>query len=160
VNSSNALAYLAHGDQTQQDQAQLQATLARLEQQLTDTTTVETQIQSLQRQLEELGRPREKSQILQRTLPDPSQLEATQTQLLADQVALQQQLASLDQQLATFGDLETALETEQTRRRQCQTGYHLYLQVKPWPTSIPRSRDSTRWPRPPWSDRTALAGGG
>lgn len=115
-------------DQTQQEQAQWQATLTRLEQQLTDTTTVETQIQSLQGQLEELGRPREKSQILQRTLPDPGQLEATQTQLLANQVALQQQLASLDQQLATFGDLETALETEQTRRRQCQTGYHLYLQ--------------------------------
>ncbi|MFM7326686.1 MAG: AAA family ATPase [Nodosilinea sp.] len=119
---------LAQLDQTQQEQAQLQAILARLEQQLTDTTTVETQIQSLQGQLEELGRPREKSQILQRTLPDPGQLEATQTQLLANQVALQQQLASLDQQLATFGDLETALETEQTRRRQCQTGYHLYLQ--------------------------------
>ena len=119
---------LAQLAQTQQQQAQLQATLTQLDQQLTDTAAVEGQIQALQQQLEDLGRPREKSQILQRTLPDLGQLEASQTQLLAAQVALQQQLASLDQELTTFEDLETALEAQQAQRRQCQAGYHLYLQ--------------------------------
>jgi exonuclease SbcC len=129
---------LAQLEQTQHQQAQLKATLTQLEQQLTDTATVATQIEALQQQLEDLGRPREKSQILQRTLPDSGQLDVSQAQLLADHASLQQQLVALDQALASFEDLDQALATEQAQRRQCQAGYHLYLQSQALANQYPQ----------------------
>ena len=129
---------LAQLEQTQHQQAQLKATLTQLEQQLTDTAMVATQIEALQQQLEDLGRPREKSQILQRTLPDSGQLDVSQAQLLADHASLQQQLVALDQALASFEDLDQALATEQAQRRQCQAGYHLYLQSQALANQYPQ----------------------
>ena len=129
---------LAQLEQTQHQQAQLKATLTQLEQQLTDAAMVATQIEALQQQLEDLGRPREKSQILQRTLPDSGQLDVSQAQLLADHASLQQQLVALDQALASFEDLDQALATEQAQRRQCQAGYHLYLQSQALANQYPQ----------------------
>jgi len=114
--------------QLEQQQQQINKTLADLEQQLTEERKTTEALTQISGQLQQLNNPKGRQQLLQKTLQQETRVRQQHADLMAQQTQRQAAGGAIAQKLETFSALDTQMKAQQSAKQTHQAGYLLYLQ--------------------------------
>ena len=111
-----------------EQQQQHQATLAKLEEQLTQQKSLEQRLSHLEQTISALSDPKGRRRVLQDQLKTMADVEIEYDRLQTDRQAIETSLADLTSQLMSFTNLDDVIAQQQQVRQDYQQGYLLHIQ--------------------------------